>query len=80
MKCRIMAFGITKDILGQRELTVEIKSGNTVGDLKRELEARFTDLKSLNSLFIAVNQSYAEESSILHESDEIALIPPVNGG
>ncbi|HRW99900.1 MAG TPA: MoaD/ThiS family protein [Cyclobacteriaceae bacterium] len=79
MKCTIKAFGITKDILGGREVSFEM-SGNKVGDLRDALHSRFPEVKSLNSLFIAVNNNYADDNQSLSETDEIALIPPVSGG
>lgn len=78
-KFKIKAFGITKDILGGKETIIEIK-GKTVGDLRFTLNERYPQLLGLRSLYIAVNSDYAEESRILDDSDEIALIPPVSGG
>jgi sulfur-carrier protein len=78
-KYRIKAFGITKDLLGGREATIEIK-GQTVGDLRNALNERYPQLMGLRSLFIAVNNDYADENILLSTSDEIALIPPVSGG
>ena len=79
MKCRIKTFGIARDILGGKEVVLEI-SGNTVADLRIDLSKRYPKLESLNSLFIAVNKNYAEGETELNETDEIALIPPVSGG
>ena len=79
MKIKIKAFGITKDILGSREIVLET-SGQTVAALRQELNTRYPALRSLKSLFIAVNNSYAEEQINLTETDEVALIPPVSGG
>jgi sulfur-carrier protein len=76
---KLKAFGITKDILGGKETVVELE-GATVGDLREFLERQYNDIKSLRSLMIAVNQTYAEDSQTLNETDEIALIPPVSGG
>lgn len=78
-KYRIKAFGITKDILGGREIVVEADAG-TVADLRQYLNSRYPRLTGLKSLLIAVNSSYAEDARPLEESDEIALIPPVSGG
>lgn len=79
MKYTLKAFGVTKDILGGKEITFEME-GQKVGDLKRALIARYPDIESLNSLFIAVNNAYATDEATIAESDEIALIPPVSGG
>jgi sulfur-carrier protein len=76
---KIKAFGITKDILGGKEMVVQVQ-GNTVAALRRELTERYPKLSGLRSLYVAVNSEYADEEKILHSSDEIALIPPVSGG
>jgi len=79
MKVKVKTFGISRDILGGREVLVEI-NGSTVADLRKSLSTNYPALDKLNSLFIAVNQNYAEDGTHLIESDEIALIPPVSGG
>ncbi len=76
---KVKAFGITREILGGRDNVLEF-SGNTVGDLRQFLMARYPELGSLRSLFVAVNHEYAEDATALEETDEIALIPPVAGG
>lgn len=78
-KYRIKSFGITKDILGAKEVVFEME-GNKVGELRIELIAQYPDIKSLNSMLIAVNNAYADDETALSEADEIALIPPVSGG
>ena len=78
-KYRIKAFGITKDLLGGRETFIEI-TGHTVADLRAALNERYPQLLGLRSLFIAVNNDYADENILLNPTDEIALIPPVSGG
>lgn len=78
---KIKAFGITKDILGKREVEVTLTGDNvSVGSLRNELEQKHPRLKELRSLLIAVNNNYASDEDALHENDEIALIPPVSGG
>jgi sulfur-carrier protein len=79
MVVKIKAFGISRDIIGNRELAFEL-NGTSVGDLRNTLGTQYPDLKKLNSLFIAVNQEYAPDEVRLSETDEIALIPPVSGG
>lgn len=80
MKLTIKAFGITREIIGEKETILELQEGATIVSLKAELEAQFPEIKGLKSLFIAVNNKYAEEGAELNENDEIALIPPVSGG
>ena len=78
-KYKIRAFGVTKDLLGGKDTSIEIR-GTTVGELRRELGERFPELLDLRSLFIAVNNDYADDDLVLKPTDEIALIPPVSGG
>ena len=79
MIVKVKTFGVSRDILGGREVELEI-SGNSVGDLRKTLSSLFPKLDKLNSLFIAVNQEYAADDKAILASDEIALIPPVSGG
>jgi len=79
MKYSIKSYGIAKDIVGDRNVVIETNAA-TVGELRSWLAARYPSLTALRSLFIAVNQNYAEDDAFLKESDEIVLIPPVSGG
>lgn len=79
MRYTLKTFGITRDILGGKEVVFEM-DGVKVSELKSELMLRFPEMKTLNSLLIAVNNNYAEDDLIISEADEIALIPPVSGG
>lgn len=80
MKLKILAFGITKDILGAAEKELETQDDLKVGQLKRILEENFPPLVKLKSYFIAVNEEYAEDDQTIVNTDEVALIPPVSGG
>ena len=80
MNIKILLFGVTRDIIGDSTLDIEISDSQNVGDMMKELKTRFPDLNRLKSLLVAVNNEYAEEDKILNQSDEIALIPPVSGG
>jgi molybdopterin synthase sulfur carrier subunit len=79
MIVKVKTFGISRDILGGREVELEM-DGNSVADLRSTLSAKFPEVQKLNSLFIAVNREYAGDDQLLYLTDEIALIPPVSGG
>ncbi|MEM6321383.1 MAG: molybdopterin converting factor subunit 1 [Bacteroidota bacterium] len=80
MTLEIMAFGITKDIVGQTIFQLNVPSGSTVKELKETLVDKYPKIEELKSLLIAVNEEYGDEMHVLSERDEIALIPPVSGG
>ncbi len=77
-KMKLKVFGVARDIMGGKE--VEVGSVQNVGELRKLLLSDFPKLKELNSLLIAVNQTYASDEISISETDEIALIPPVSGG
>jgi sulfur-carrier protein len=76
---KIKAFGVTREIFGTHEITVSCP-GQTVAALKEALFASYPPLKGLRSIFIAVNNTYADDQHLIQETDEIAIIPPVSGG
>lgn len=78
-KYNLKAFGIVCEIVGGRQVVMEI-NGQTVADLRAHLLTSYPALIGLRSMLIAVNNEYAEDSQIILETDEIALIPPVSGG
>ncbi|MBR9921909.1 MAG: MoaD/ThiS family protein [Bacteroidetes bacterium] len=82
MNVNILAFGITKEILGSRSLNLDLPldNGATVEDLREYLFEKYPELKKLNSLGIAQGTVYAQDDDRLNPAEEIALIPPVSGG
>ena len=75
---KLKVFGVARDIMGGKE--VEVRIVQNVAELKKLLLIDYPKLKELNSLLIAVNQTYASDEISIKETDEIALIPPVSGG
>ena len=79
MKVKITAFGIAKDILGDKHLELEV-NGEELSLVRKELISQFPDFEKLASLKFAVNTNYVDDSYQLNENDEVVLIPPVSGG
>ena len=80
MKVKLLAFGIAKDILLSRKLEFELKEGDSIATLKQKLYLQYPDLEKLKNLSFAVGEEYREESYLLKNEDEVAIIPPVSGG
>lgn len=80
MQINILSFGIARDIVGSSQFSMTLSEGSTVADLKQLIFEQYPAFRSLASLMIAVNTEYGSEQTILCETDEIALIPPVAGG
>ena len=78
---KIISFGITKDITGSMFMDFDAGAEKlTIDELKENLFEKFPELKKLKSLSFAINNAYVENDTIVCDSDEIALIPPVSGG
>ncbi len=81
MKIRVRLFASVKDVVGQRELFLELPEGTTVAELLLRFTADHPRLAGLApSLMLAVNREYVEGTRKLAEGDEVAFIPPVSGG
>ncbi|MFC6998866.1 molybdopterin converting factor subunit 1 [Rufibacter roseus] len=77
----ILLFGITREIVGQNQLTVPTQDRpETVGKLKEWLAQQYPALQKLSSLAVAVDSEYADDAQPLPSGAEVALIPPVSGG
>ncbi len=77
----MLYFGIVKDLLGVERETVEVPVGMTVEGVLSFSRLRSSKESEIwNSLAVAVNREYAQRSAVLHEGDEVALLPPVSGG
>jgi molybdopterin synthase catalytic subunit len=88
MQVRVLFFGVLKDLLSSSGETVTLPEGATVAHLMEQLRnGVFTHHRAesaahpvWSALAVAVNREYAAASAVLHEGDEVALLPPVSGG
>lgn len=77
MKIKVLAFGVAKDILGDSVVELQIDESCDVLMLKNLLKNNFSKLPSF---MIAVNSEYAQDDQKITDRDEVAIIPPTNGG
>lgn len=75
----VLVFGVASELIGCRSIGLPSEI-DSVGKLRTFLYQRYPGLKSLNSLMVAVNRTYAEDDHPISGRDEIAVIPPVSGG
>ncbi len=77
MTIKVLVFGVAKEIVGDNSVDVKVKDGCTVATLKAELDKT---VPNLPDFLIAINAKYAFDNQLVRSSDEVALIPPTNGG
>ena len=81
MKITVRLFAILRERAGVSECVIEVNEASTV---EHALVAVSDHIQQIAALLprvaIAVNRNYAARNLVLHDGDEIALIPPVSGG
>ncbi len=81
MQVRVRFFGMLKEIAGREGEMLRLPEGARVADLLDQCASSAPNLKDYFSVIaVALNQEYSERDAVLHEGDEVALIPPVSGG
>jgi molybdopterin converting factor subunit 1 len=81
MMVQVKLFAGARQRLGQSEVQIDLPDGATVGQLRQELTRQYGELSDLlPHIMFAVNQDYANDTSVIPANAEIAIIPPVSGG
>ena len=81
MRIRVKLFASVREIVGQKELILEVPDGMKASALPHRLAIEYPGMRALVAfLKIAVNHEYADGERVLIEGDEVALLPPVSGG
>jgi molybdopterin converting factor subunit 1 len=81
MKVTVRLFATLRQQAGWAQQTVTLPDSATVETLMTALEAQNQSLTLRHrSVYAAVNQAYVGIDTVLHDGDEVALMPPVSGG
>jgi len=80
IKIKLKCFSQVKYAMGQDEMVIEMKIGSTTSDLERIVRQRSEGKLEHIDLSIAINKKYVKDEVALNDGDEVALIPPVQGG
>ncbi len=81
MRVSLRLFAGLHDLIGDRDVTIELPEGSTVGDLKTRLADEYPVIQPfLSTLVFAVNDDYMPFDQPLRDGEHVSLIPPVSGG
>jgi molybdopterin converting factor subunit 1 len=81
MTVTVRLFAMLRERAGTAELSAEVPEGWTVAAVESIVVQRHPEISDLLSKSaVAVNRAYASRQTVLHDGDELALIPPVSGG
>jgi molybdopterin converting factor subunit 1 len=81
MRVHVQFFAQVRDLAGISELNVDVPQGATVGGLiERVYELKPALRGHDKNILIASGVDFAERGHVLSEGEEIAIMPPVQGG
>lgn len=81
MNIPVTFYSYFKDLTGCAQTAIDVPYGSTLGNLHKELIARFPRLGEMQkSTLMAVGVEYQGRNYVLKERDEVSLFPPVQGG
>ena len=81
MKVRLQFYAQLRDLLGMRQLDIDVADGATVRDLLEQIYAQQPRLRLHDkSILIGVGVEFVERNYRLSPGDEISIMPPVQGG
>jgi|TARA_B100000029_G_C17462517_1_gene919055 molybdopterin synthase sulfur carrier subunit len=80
IKIKIKCFSQVRYAMGKDEIIIDIEDGSTTSDLESFIIEKVEGKLDNISLRVAVNQKYVQGSIELKDGDEVAFIPPVQGG
>ncbi|MFQ3196450.1 MAG: molybdopterin synthase sulfur carrier subunit [Paraglaciecola sp.] len=78
----VLFFGQLREVLQTDKLQINVAVSN-VFELRRELQDKdplWRDSLEPSVTLVAVNQTMANDDTLLEKNDEVAFFPPVTGG
>jgi molybdopterin synthase catalytic subunit len=81
IRVRARLFAIQRELVGAREVPLELPDGATIEDAWSALVGLHPGLApGRSAVRFARNAEYADPDTVLEDGDELAIIPPVSGG
>ena len=80
IQVKVKCFSQVKYILGKDEMSLALELGTTSAELEELVRNQAQGKLDKVTLRIAVNQKYIPVEIELKNGDEVAFIPPVQGG
>ena len=80
IKIRLKCFSQVQYALGKNEMIFELENGVFTDDLEKIVRKKAKGKLNDVTLSTAVNKKYISKNTELEDGDEVAFIPPVQGG
>jgi molybdopterin synthase catalytic subunit len=81
MQVTVLFFGLLKDLVGRPQEQLELPAGASLETVFQHYASQYPRLREMaDSVALARNQEFTSPDALLHDGDEVALMPPVSGG
>jgi molybdopterin converting factor subunit 1 len=81
MTITVLFFASLAEKIGKREITVNYEKNDTVESITNRLIEKYPVIEIFSdTLLYAVNEEYADLTTLVDANATLALIPPVSGG
>lgn len=81
MRLEVLFFSLLRPLVEGDCVAVELEAGATVHELLEVLHDRFPGLREWDGkVRVAVDLEYVREDHVLFGGEEVAVMPPVQGG
>jgi len=81
LKVNLKFFSSYRDLMGVKGITLTLQDDSTLQSLWKVLIKRYPNLAvHAETVVMAVNRDFAEQTTRLKDGDEVAIMPPVGGG
>lgn len=81
MKIRVQFFAQLRDETGTSELDIELPEGETVDGLLKKLYRQMPGLRDWDkTILVGAGVEFVDRAYVVRPNDQIAIMPPVQGG
>jgi molybdopterin converting factor small subunit len=80
IEIKVVFFSHFKYVLGKSDIELALPPGTTTDDLTDHLAQYLPSELQAIPYRLAVNQTYQPTPVVLNDGDEVALLPPMQGG
>ncbi|MEM9281807.1 MAG: MoaD/ThiS family protein [Verrucomicrobiota bacterium] len=82
IQIKVLLFSVLRDLAETDEISLELAESQTcIADAIQTIYSRYPEIQKWDSkLLVALNGAYTDRGSDLSDGDELALMPPVQGG
>ncbi|HEY5767339.1 MAG TPA: MoaD/ThiS family protein [Candidatus Udaeobacter sp.] len=78
---RVQFYAQLRELIGVHELELELPQGATVRELLEKIYAQKSALRAYDkSILVGADLEFVDRNYKLNSGDEIAIMPPVQGG